>query len=318
MAAAPRFDRSLPFTGLVLAGLLLLDATSLDVALARAMGGAEGFPLRDHWFLTQVLHTGGRRAAWVLFAGLALAVLWPVGPLRQLDRPSRVQLAVTTPLVSLSVSALKWLSLTSCPLGSEAFRRLVALRAALERNGRWGWGTLLSCGTRLGRLRLYRMLLCFPERRPPNSAHLVAGLAGERPLARGRPAVAGCALYESYPLDGVRSLVHRLCGRHRTAALEARVTTVVLRLVLAHSRRTRRTGAKRTPPYPVRTAGQDTFKGIDPATRSFLLGCVCRASALQASLALCFTGVRTLLVHLGGRFDLFQANRGRGRSSTQS
>ncbi len=45
MAAAPRSDRSLLFiTGLVLAGLMLLDATSLDVALARAMGGAEGFP----------------------------------------------------------------------------------------------------------------------------------------------------------------------------------------------------------------------------------------------------------------------------------
>lgn len=112
------------------------------------------------------------------------------------------------------------------PLGSEAFRRMVALRAALERSGRWGRRTLLSCGTRLGRLRLYRRLLCFPERRAPNSAHLVAGLAGERPLARARPAVAGCALYESYPLDGARSLVHRLCGGYRMAALEARVTTV--------------------------------------------------------------------------------------------
>ena len=122
MAAAPRSDRSLLFiTGLVLAGLMLLDATSLDVALARAMGGAEGFPLRDHWFLTQVLHTGGRRAAWVLSAGLALAVLWPVGPLRQLNWQSRVQLAVTTPLVSLSVSALKWLSLTSCPWDLKLF-----------------------------------------------------------------------------------------------------------------------------------------------------------------------------------------------------
>lgn len=122
MAAAPRSDRSLLFiTGLVLAGLMLLDATSLDVALARAMGGAERFPLRDHWFLTQVLHTGGRRAAWVLSAGLALAVLWPVGPLRQLNWQSRVQLAVTTPLVSLSVSALKWLSLTSCPWDLKLF-----------------------------------------------------------------------------------------------------------------------------------------------------------------------------------------------------
>ncbi len=40
MAAAPRSDRLLLFiTSLVLAGLMLLDATSLDVALARARGG---------------------------------------------------------------------------------------------------------------------------------------------------------------------------------------------------------------------------------------------------------------------------------------
>lgn len=88
---------------------------------SHAPGGGEGFPLRDHWFLTQVLHTSGRRAAWVLSAGLALAVLWPVGSLRRLDRQSRVQLAVTTPLVSLSVSALKWLSLTSCPWDLKLF-----------------------------------------------------------------------------------------------------------------------------------------------------------------------------------------------------
>ncbi len=117
MLAARRSDRFplLVITALALAGLTLWDTTSLDIALARAVGGREGFPLRESWVLNQVLHDGARRLAWVLTTVLALAVWWPVGPLRRLDLPSRVQLALTPLLVSFCISALKWFSVTSCP-----------------------------------------------------------------------------------------------------------------------------------------------------------------------------------------------------------
>lgn len=117
MLAARRSDRFplLLITALALAGLTLWDTTSLDIALARAVGGPEGFPLRESWVLNQVHHDGARRLAWVLATVLALAVWWPVGPLRRLDLPSRVQLALTPLVVSFCVSTLKWFSVTSCP-----------------------------------------------------------------------------------------------------------------------------------------------------------------------------------------------------------
>lgn len=117
MLAAQRPDwlSLLLITGLALGGLTFWDSTSLDIALARAVGGPEGFPFRDSWVLNHVLHDGARRLAWVLVTVLALSVWWPMGPLRRLDLPSLVQLAVTPLLVSFCVSALKWFSLTSCP-----------------------------------------------------------------------------------------------------------------------------------------------------------------------------------------------------------
>lgn len=98
-----------------LAVLLLWDLSSLDLPLARIMGGGAGFPLRHNWWLTHVLHDGARRAAWVLATALALGVWWPVGPLRRLDVWARAQLAVTVLAAPLLVSSLKWFSHSSCP-----------------------------------------------------------------------------------------------------------------------------------------------------------------------------------------------------------
>lgn len=117
MPAAHQSDRLFLFltTCFALAGVIVWDATSLDIVLARVMGEGERFSLRDHWFFTDVLHDGARRASTVLAAALILAVWWPVGLLRRLDMQSRLQLAATPLLVSLAISALKWFSLTSCP-----------------------------------------------------------------------------------------------------------------------------------------------------------------------------------------------------------
>ena len=47
--------------------------------------------------------------------GLSLAVWWPVGVLRQVDRLQRLQLVLTTLLSLLAVVSIKYISSTSCP-----------------------------------------------------------------------------------------------------------------------------------------------------------------------------------------------------------
>ena len=106
------------FGWLALALLILLlawDASSLDMALARWVGGPQGFPLRDHWLLTRVLHDAMKVLAWGFVVVLCLGVVWPRGPLQALPFARRVQLPATALIASLAVSALKGTSATSCP-----------------------------------------------------------------------------------------------------------------------------------------------------------------------------------------------------------
>lgn len=104
-----------------LATLLLWDLSGLDLALAHAVGGPQGFALRDHWLLTDVLHTGAKSLVWLLVMGLCLSVAWPLGPLRQLPLARRVQLAASALLASALISWLKTGSHTSCPWDLHAF-----------------------------------------------------------------------------------------------------------------------------------------------------------------------------------------------------
>ena len=102
-------------SALALLAILLWDLSGLDMALALASGGPLGFPLREHWLLTGVLHTGARYAAWLLVLALCLGVIWPVGPLRQLAAGRRVQLAASALLASAFITLLKAGNHTSCP-----------------------------------------------------------------------------------------------------------------------------------------------------------------------------------------------------------
>ena len=102
-------------SALALIAILLWDLSGLDLALALASGGPQGFPLREEWLLTTVMHDGARHLAWLVVVALCLAVIWPVGPMRQLPTGRRLQLAATALLASGFITLLKSGSHTSCP-----------------------------------------------------------------------------------------------------------------------------------------------------------------------------------------------------------
>lgn len=110
-------------------GLLVValgwDASGMDIPLARLAGSVTGFPWRDHWLVSGVLHEGGRRLSWVVALAICLGVWWPKGPLARIDTSRRLQLAITTLLGALVVSVLKAGSHTSCPWELSEFGGLV-------------------------------------------------------------------------------------------------------------------------------------------------------------------------------------------------
>ena len=100
---------------------LAWDASGLDLPLARLAGSAAGFPARDSWWLSEVLHEGARRLSWLLALGVCLGVWWPFGPLRRLPAARRLQLAASTLAAAMVVALLKAGSATSCPWDLAAF-----------------------------------------------------------------------------------------------------------------------------------------------------------------------------------------------------
>lgn len=112
------------FGWIALALLLMLlawDASGLDMLLARWFGGPRGFPLRDHWLLTRVLHDGAKTMAWAFTLLLCLGVVWPRGPLQRLPFARRLQLPATALMATVVIAALKGVNATSCPWDMAAF-----------------------------------------------------------------------------------------------------------------------------------------------------------------------------------------------------
>jgi membrane-associated PAP2 superfamily phosphatase len=120
-----RRPRSGAFLATLTAGLALLflawEAAGGDLRLAAWAGNTSGFALRDHWFMSAVMHQGARVLAWLLALGLCAAVWWPVGPLRRLTTVRRLQLAASVLLSVLGVSVLKSLNPAACPWDLPAF-----------------------------------------------------------------------------------------------------------------------------------------------------------------------------------------------------
>jgi membrane-associated PAP2 superfamily phosphatase len=91
------------------------DWSQLDITVSRMLGNATGFPWRDHWLLSQVLHSGTRNLAWVLVLALAFSLWKPWGPLRALDRGTRAWWLVTTLTCAAVIPLIKRMSQTTCP-----------------------------------------------------------------------------------------------------------------------------------------------------------------------------------------------------------
>jgi len=114
-AAGAGLRRDLLILGASLMALVAWDLLGLDLPISRLFGNAEGFALRDQWFISDVLHSGARYLAWA-FALVLVAGIWrPLPFARGLTRSERVAWVLATVACALLIPLLKLGSLTSCP-----------------------------------------------------------------------------------------------------------------------------------------------------------------------------------------------------------
>lgn len=106
---------------------LLWDLAGFDLPVMQRLGTAQGFPLRDNWWLEQVLHNDLRLASTVFYLLMLLWALWPgrwdMAPVQrlQLPRRERVALVLLVALSLLAVNLVKIQSQTSCPWDLQMF-----------------------------------------------------------------------------------------------------------------------------------------------------------------------------------------------------
>jgi membrane-associated PAP2 superfamily phosphatase len=108
----------------LLVGLTLLwDLGGADLAVMQAIGHPDGFPLRNQWLLSRVLHDAVRQLATVFYLLLWVWAAWPDRLARRwiLPRRERVTVAVLVGLSLVAVNLIKNASQTSCPWDLQAF-----------------------------------------------------------------------------------------------------------------------------------------------------------------------------------------------------
>lgn len=123
-AAERAYWRSVAWvTLLTLALLLALEATTIDLALARLSWdpAAATFPLRDHPVTTRVAHDGVKVVSGLVFAWIAVSAWRPIGPLRRLGRSQRAYLLAAAVVCLVIVALLKRASALHCPWGLAEF-----------------------------------------------------------------------------------------------------------------------------------------------------------------------------------------------------
>lgn len=118
----------------LLGATLAWDASGLDRAVMHWLADSSGFALRHQWLLERVLHDVARQLA-TLALLLLVAMVWlPLGPLRQLSRWQRAEIATGTGLALAAVNAIKRHSLTSCPWDLQDFGGPASYVS------HWSWG----------------------------------------------------------------------------------------------------------------------------------------------------------------------------------
>lgn len=95
--------------------ILLWEMSGGDLWLMQQLGNAQGFALREQWWLRVPLHEGLRGLATVAYLYLLLGAWRPLPGLDRFTRAERIEMICGVTLSLLLVSSLKSLSLTSCP-----------------------------------------------------------------------------------------------------------------------------------------------------------------------------------------------------------
>lgn len=120
----------------LLAFVLLWDASGLDLQVMQWWGTAQGFPLKSHPWLSEILHHRGQQAATGLYLLMWLMVWRPWGPWRALTRREHLAAALAVTASVLTVSLLKHFSLTSCPWDLRLFG------GSADYVSHWAWGRI--------------------------------------------------------------------------------------------------------------------------------------------------------------------------------
>jgi membrane-associated PAP2 superfamily phosphatase len=115
----PRGERDFAVTLAALVMLLWWDASGWDLAVAGWYGTADGFALRNDWWLRRVLHDGGR---WLSGLALVACLLWAWrGDATAMARSLRAAWLGIVVLCLVAVPAIKRISSSSCPWDLDAF-----------------------------------------------------------------------------------------------------------------------------------------------------------------------------------------------------
>ncbi|MGY0194913.1 phosphatase PAP2 family protein [Leptothrix sp. BB-4] len=110
-------------TAVAAALLLAWDLGGLDLPVAALFGTASGFPLRDAWWTSRLLHEGGRALAMVVLLLMVVDAIRPTlhpapaGP----SRARRWQWIGATLACLVLIPAIKRVSPTSCPWDLSVF-----------------------------------------------------------------------------------------------------------------------------------------------------------------------------------------------------
>lgn len=130
----PQVLASLWLWGTLLVLTLVWDASGTDLSAMTWLGSPQGFVWRDQWWLSSVMHTGAKQLAVLIYLGVLAMTVWPRGIWRQLQSSQRLEIAAGISLSLLVVTAIKRISLTSCPWELQAFGGMAS------HVSHWSWG----------------------------------------------------------------------------------------------------------------------------------------------------------------------------------